>query len=64
MRIGYTPEQEELRRELRAYFAKLMTPDRAEAPAGVRSWTSATAAVIPAVICSTSAAVLMYGGMV
>ncbi len=31
MRIGYTPEQEELRRELRAYFSKLMTPDRAEA---------------------------------
>ena len=31
MRIGYTPEQEELRRELRAYFAKLMTPERAEA---------------------------------
>ena len=31
MRIGYTPEQEELRRELRAYFSKLMTPDRVEA---------------------------------
>ena len=31
MRIGYTPEQEELRRELRAYFSKLMTPERAEA---------------------------------
>ena len=31
MRIGYTPAQEELRRELRAYFAKLMTPERAEA---------------------------------
>ena len=31
MRIGYTPEQEELRRELRAYFTKLMTPERAEA---------------------------------
>jgi len=31
MRIGYTPEQEELRRELRAYFTKLMTPARAEA---------------------------------
>ena len=29
--------------------------------AGTRSWTSATAAVMPAVICSTSAAVLMYG---
>jgi 3-oxocholest-4-en-26-oyl-CoA dehydrogenase alpha subunit len=28
MRIGYSPEQEELRRELRAYFAKLMTPER------------------------------------
>ena len=32
--------------------------------AGTRSWTSATAAVMPAVICSMSAAVLMYGGMV
>ncbi|CAJ1495748.1 acyl-CoA dehydrogenase family protein [[Mycobacterium] burgundiense] len=31
MRIGFTPEQEELRRELRAYFTKLMTPERAEA---------------------------------
>ena len=28
------------------------------------SWTSATAAVIPAVICSMSDSVLMYGGMV
>ncbi|MGB0437761.1 MAG: acyl-CoA dehydrogenase family protein [Mycobacterium sp.] len=31
MRIGYTTEQEELRRELRAYFTKLMTPERTEA---------------------------------
>ena len=31
MRIGYTPEQEELRRELRVYFSKLMTPERVEA---------------------------------
>ncbi|WP_167097408.1 acyl-CoA dehydrogenase [Mycobacterium sp. DL592] len=31
MRISYTPEQEELRRELRAYFTKLMTPERQEA---------------------------------
>src|SRR5258705_5759996 len=31
MRIGYTPEQEEVRRELRSYFTKLMTPERAEA---------------------------------
>src|SRR5258705_6491536 len=31
MRIGYSPEQEELRRELRSYFTKLMTPERAEA---------------------------------
>ncbi|KAA8969497.1 acyl-CoA dehydrogenase [Mycobacterium sp.] len=31
MRISYTPEQEELRRELRSYFAKLMTPERREA---------------------------------
>src|SRR5258708_35628239 len=31
MRIGYTPEQEELRRELRSYFTNLMTPERAEA---------------------------------
>jgi len=27
MHVGYTPEQEHLRRELRAYFAALMTPD-------------------------------------
>ena len=31
MRISYTPEQEELRRELRSYFTALMTPDRREA---------------------------------
>jgi alkylation response protein AidB-like acyl-CoA dehydrogenase len=31
MRISYTPEQEELRRELRAYFGRLMTPQRQEA---------------------------------
>jgi 3-oxocholest-4-en-26-oyl-CoA dehydrogenase alpha subunit len=31
MRIGYSPEQEELRRELRSYFAQLMTPERVEA---------------------------------
>jgi alkylation response protein AidB-like acyl-CoA dehydrogenase len=30
MRISYTPEQEELRRELRAYFGRLMTPQRQE----------------------------------
>ena len=35
MRIAYTPEQERLRRELRAYFAGLMTPDvRAALSAG------------------------------
>ncbi|MFE3618117.1 acyl-CoA dehydrogenase family protein, partial [Streptomyces anulatus] len=28
MRVAYTPEQEELRAELREYFAKLMTPER------------------------------------
>ena len=28
MRISYTPEQEELRRELRTYFGRLMTPER------------------------------------
>ncbi len=28
MHIAYTPEQEELRRELRAYFDKLLTPER------------------------------------
>ena len=27
MRIAYTPEQERLRQELRAYFARLMTPE-------------------------------------
>ncbi len=31
MRISYTPEQEELRRELRSYFGRLMTPERQEA---------------------------------
>jgi alkylation response protein AidB-like acyl-CoA dehydrogenase len=31
MRISYTPEQDELRRELRAYFDTLMTPERREA---------------------------------
>ncbi|HEX6343515.1 acyl-CoA dehydrogenase family protein [Umezawaea sp.] len=31
MHIGYTPEQEDLRRELRSYFAALMTPERREA---------------------------------
>ena len=35
MRIAYTPEQEELRHELRAYFAGLMTPEvRAALAAG------------------------------
>ncbi|UQS26308.1 acyl-CoA dehydrogenase family protein [Amycolatopsis thermalba] len=34
MRIGYTPDQEELRGELRDYFARLMTPERREALAG------------------------------
>ena len=31
MRISYTPEQEDLRRELRSYFGRLMTPERQEA---------------------------------
>ena len=31
MHIGYTPEQERLRRELRAYFGQLMTPELREA---------------------------------
>src|ERR1700760_4666473 len=31
MRISYTSEQEELRRELRSYFTKLITPERREA---------------------------------
>src|SRR6201995_4228752 len=31
MRISYTPEQEELRRELRSYFTQLITPERREA---------------------------------
>ena len=31
MHISFTPEQEELRRELREYFARLMTPDLREA---------------------------------
>ena len=28
MYVDYTPEQKQLRDELRAYFAKLMTPER------------------------------------
>jgi 3-oxocholest-4-en-26-oyl-CoA dehydrogenase alpha subunit len=35
MRIGYSPKQEELRRELRSYFSRLMTPDRVEALSSV-----------------------------
>jgi hypothetical protein len=31
MHISYTPEQEDLRRELRSYFTTLMTPERREA---------------------------------
>ncbi|MBF6179284.1 acyl-CoA dehydrogenase family protein [Nocardia otitidiscaviarum] len=31
MRIAYTPEQEQLRAELREYFARLITPERREA---------------------------------
>ncbi len=49
MRIGYTPEQEELRRELRAYFSKLMTPERVEAlssPTTAR-WDAATSIARP-----------------
>ena len=35
MRIAYTPEQDKLRQELRAYFADLVTPElRAELTAG------------------------------
>lgn len=34
MRIAYTPEQEALRRELRAYFTALMTPERKAALTG------------------------------
>jgi len=34
MQIAYTPEQEQLQRELRAYFSELMTPERREALAG------------------------------
>ncbi len=38
MRIAYTPEQERLRRELRAYFGALMTPEvRAALSPGVRA---------------------------
>ena len=34
MRIGFTPEQEQLRQELRTYFAALMTPERRAGLAG------------------------------
>ncbi|MGW9209579.1 acyl-CoA dehydrogenase family protein [Embleya sp. NPDC055664] len=38
MHIAYTPEQEDLRRELREYFARIMTPEiRAEQAAGETS---------------------------
>ena len=49
MRIGYTPEQEELRRELRAYFTKLMTPERAEALSASDGgrWAAATSTATP-----------------
>ncbi len=49
MRIGYSPEQEELRRELRAYFTKLMTPERAEAlsSATTARWAAATSTATP-----------------
>ena len=36
MRISYTPEQEELRRELRSYFTTLMTPERREALSSIQ----------------------------
>src|SRR6202007_800012 len=36
MRISYTPEQEELRRELRSYFTTLITPERREALSSVQ----------------------------
>ncbi|MGA3252655.1 MAG: acyl-CoA dehydrogenase [Mycobacterium sp.] len=36
MRISYSPEQEELRRELRSYFTTLMTPERREALSSVQ----------------------------
>src|SRR6201997_4720918 len=36
MRISYTPEQEELRRELRSYITTLMTPERREALSSVQ----------------------------
>ena len=45
MRIAYTPEQERLRQELRAYFAGLMTPEvraalspSGEGAGGTRVW--------------------------
>ena len=40
MQISYTPEQEQLRHELRAYFARLMTPERR---AGLAHRTASTA---------------------
>ena len=43
MRIAYTPEQEELRRELRAYFAGLMTPDVRAALVRTATGTTGTA---------------------
>ena len=43
MRISYTPEQEELRRELRSYFTTLMTPERREALSSVAGRDTAPA---------------------
>ena len=46
MQIAYTPEQQELKRELRAYFAELMTPEvQAEAIAGETGGPNCLAAV-------------------
>ncbi|HWP64698.1 MAG TPA: acyl-CoA dehydrogenase family protein [Candidatus Limnocylindria bacterium] len=46
MYIGYTPEQEALRRELRAYYAKLLTPEVREAVHQGRGVGEATRAVV------------------
>ncbi|HET6665501.1 MAG TPA: acyl-CoA dehydrogenase family protein [Acidimicrobiales bacterium] len=46
MQIAYTPEQEALKRELRAYFGELMTPEvQAEATAGNTGGPACLAAV-------------------
>ena len=53
MRISYTPEQEQLRRELRDYFGTLITPERREA---LMAMTGVVPAAASSLIATTSLA--------